>query len=131
MGNLALSILLAASVAVFCVLLSRLRRRVSALERAALEESERVQAVLQMLDGAIDCLSEQGRDACERAGVLVAPAPPRSGLNLGKRSQALRLHRHGEPADKIAMNLDLPQADVKLLLKIHETVLKLSAGGAG
>ena len=102
-----------------------------ALERTALAESERVDAVLGMMDGAIDCLSGQARDDRERAGVLVAPAPPRSGLNLGKRSQALRLHRHGETADKIATNLDLPRADVKLLLKIHQSVLKLSEGGAG
>ena len=126
MWNAALSILLAASVAIFCIVMFRLQRRVRALEMAGREESERVQTVLQMMDGAIDCLSEQARDSCERAGVLVAPAPPRSGLNLGKRSQALRLHRHGEAADKIAMNLDLPQADVKLLIKIHQAVLKLS-----
>ncbi|MDQ6700068.1 MAG: hypothetical protein M3Z36_07765 [Acidobacteriota bacterium] len=126
MWNLALSLLLAACAALFGVLMLRLQRRVHALEKAANRESERVQAVLQMMDGAIDCLSEQARDACERAGVLVAPAPPRSGLNLGKRSQALRLYRHGETADKIAMNLDLPRADVKLLLKVHQSVLKLS-----
>lgn len=126
MWNITLSILLAAVAAIFCVLTWRLQRRVRALETAALQEGERVQAVLQMMDGAIDCLSEQSRDACERAGVLVAPAPPRSGLNLGKRSQVLRQYRHGETADKIAMNLDLPRADVKLLLKVHQAVLKLS-----
>src|ERR1700704_5596137 len=36
------------------------------------------------------------RDSEERAGVLVAPQPPRSGLNLTKRSQVIRMSRRGE-----------------------------------
>lgn len=126
MWNIALLILLGSSAAALAGLFWRILRRVRVLEMDARRESERVQAVLQMMDGALDCLSEKARDASERAGVLVAPVPPRSGLNLGKRSQALRQYRDGETPDRIAMNLDLPQADVKLLLKIHQAVIKVS-----
>lgn len=102
-----------------------LSRRVHRLEAAGRKENESVQAILKMLDGAVERLSGEVREAGERAGVLVAPVAPRSGLNLGKRSQALRLHRHGETADRIASDLDLPRAEVNLLLKIHQLVLKL------
>ncbi len=103
-----------------------LSRRVRRLEAAAKKENESIQDILKMLDGAVDRLSGEVREVGERTGVLVEPAAPRSGLNLGKRSQALRLHRHGETADKIAANLDLPRAEVHLLLKIHRLALKLS-----
>ncbi|MDQ6663972.1 MAG: DUF2802 domain-containing protein [Acidobacteriota bacterium] len=103
-----------------------LSRRVRRLESAAKKENESIQAILKMLDSTVERLSGEVREAGERAGVLVEPVAPRSGLNMGKRSQALRLHRHGETADKIASNLDLPRAEVNLLLKIHQLVLKLS-----
>ena len=55
----------------------------------------------------------------------VAPEPglPRPGLNLCKRSQALRLHRQGEPAERIATTLELPRQEVELLLKVHQIVI--------
>lgn len=62
-------------------------------------------------------------DAEERTGVLVPPTPPKSGLNLNKRSQAIRMSRHGEQADKIAATLNLPRQEVELLLKIHGRVV--------
>jgi hypothetical protein len=51
------------------------------------------------------------------------PASPRSGLNLTKRSQALRLHRCGESTEQIASSLQLPRQEVDLLLKVHRIVL--------
>lgn len=68
-------------------------------------------------------LSERVLDAEERTGVLVPPTPPKSGLNLNKRAQALRMSRHGEQADKIAATLNLPRREVELLLKIHGRIV--------
>jgi hypothetical protein len=48
---------------------------------------------------------------------------PRPGLNLNKRSQALRLHRRGDPAEQIATALELPLQEVQLLLKVQRIVL--------
>ena len=55
----------------------------------------------------------------------VAPPPglPKPGLNLSKRSHALRMHRHGEGAEQIAAALDLPRQEVELLLKVHRIVM--------
>ncbi len=61
-------------------------------------------------------------DAEQRAGVLVPPAPPRSGLNLNKRTQVIRMCRRGERAETIAASLHLPQREVELLIKIHGRV---------
>jgi hypothetical protein len=62
-------------------------------------------------------------DTEERTGVLVAPIPPRSGLNLNKRSQVIRMSRRGEQAEKIAASLNLPQREVELLLKVYGRVV--------
>jgi len=65
-------------------------------------------------------LSERLRDAEDRAGMLVAaPVPPKSGLNLNRRTQVLRLWRRGEQAENIARLLGLPRREVELLLKVH------------
>ncbi len=63
------------------------------------------------------------REAEERTGVLVAPEPPKSGLNLSKRSQALRMYRIGEKPENIAAALSLPRKEVELLLKVQKIVL--------
>jgi hypothetical protein len=66
-------------------------------------------------------LSARVLDAEDRAGVLVPPTPPRSGLNLNKRGQAIRMSRRGEQAEKIAASLNLPRREVELLLKVSSS----------
>jgi len=46
----------------------------------------------------------------------------RNGMNLNQRSQALRHHRLGQSAGDIAKALDMPKAEVDLLLKVHRLV---------
>jgi hypothetical protein len=48
---------------------------------------------------------------------------PRSGFNLNKRSQVLRLHRRGDGTDQIAGALEIPRGEVDLLLKVHRIVM--------
>ncbi len=56
---------------------------------------------------------------------LPAPAPRlRPGFNLSTRSQALRMHRHGENAAQIAAALQVSVQEVELLLKVHQIVLQ-------
>jgi hypothetical protein len=66
-------------------------------------------------------------DAEERTGVLVPPPPPKSGLNLNKRNQAIRMSRRGEQAEKIAASLSLPRREVELLLKVYSRVVYSSS----
>jgi type II secretory pathway pseudopilin PulG len=51
------------------------------------------------------------------------PASPHAGLNLCKRSQALRMYRKGDPPDRIAAALEVPLQEVDLLVKVHRIVL--------
>ena len=63
--------------------------------------------------------------AVERqTGMLVAPAPARSGLNLSKRTHVLRMHRAGQDNTAIAAALALPRAEVDLLIKVHRIVVE-------
>ncbi len=70
-------------------------------------------------------------DACARrlweieqqAGAAPAPFGGKAALNLTKRSQALRMHRLGESAERIATALEIPHQEVDLLLKVHRIVI--------
>jgi hypothetical protein len=90
----------------------RLKRRQSAQELATDD-----------LKAQVAELSARVLDTEERTGVLVAPIPPKSGLNLNKRSQVIRMSRRGEQAEKIAASLNLPRREVDLLLKVYGRVV--------
>ena len=64
------------------------------------------------------------REVQEQTGMLVAPAPTTSGLNLTKRGQVLQMHRRGQPPEQIAASLGLPLTEVHLLIKVHQIVLE-------
>ncbi len=64
----------------------------------------------------------------ERAALLVAPTPPRAGLNLGTRSQALRMWRRGDTPQQIAAVLRIPEREVELLLKVQRIVMEANTG---
>jgi hypothetical protein len=95
----------------------RWRRRQSAQESATGE-----------LKAQMAQLSARVGDAEERAGVLVPPTAPRSGFNLNKRTQVIRMSRRGEQAEKIAASLNLPQREVELLLKVYSRSIYSSQG---
>ena len=69
-------------------------------------------------------------DTEDRAGVLVPPSPPKSGLNLGRRTQVIRMWRRGEGADAIAASLSLPKNEVELLLKVHQLTVNSGSSPA-
>ncbi len=71
----------------------------------------------------VDALATQIHDLQSHPPAVVAPGLPKPGLNLNKRSQALRMHRRGEAADQIAAALELPRQEVELLIKVHRIVL--------
>ncbi|MCS7044391.1 MAG: DUF2802 domain-containing protein [Bryobacteraceae bacterium] len=66
----------------------------------------------------------------ERRAALNRSSPPQQSMNLSKRSQALRMHRMGEPPEKIARTLGLSRTEVDLLLKVHRAVLESVGEGA-
>jgi outer membrane murein-binding lipoprotein Lpp len=78
-------------------------------------------AAVQTLRSDLDSLASQIRDAQPSQALLAAP--PRNGLNLAKRSQALRLNRRGTSPTQIAAALELPLQEVELLLKVDRIVI--------
>ena len=68
----------------------------------------------------MESLDERWKELSHISNLLVAPAPPRSGLNLNKRSQALQMVRRGETPQAISEALTIPQNEVELLVKVHQ-----------
>jgi hypothetical protein len=105
----------------------RLRHHAATL-RKALQSAEETHATeLRETRTALADLAERVRQAEDRAGVLVAPKPLPSGLNLNKRSQAVRMLRRGATVDTVASTLMLPLPEVQLLLRVQQ--LAASEGG--
>jgi hypothetical protein len=71
----------------------------------------------------METLDERWKELSQISNLLVPPPPPRSGLNLNKRSQALERHRRGETPLEIADALAIPQNEVELLVKVQRIVL--------
>jgi hypothetical protein len=83
------------------------------------------EAALEVLQQRVDELQAQVRQVRPLpAAPAGGPSPLRAGLNLDSRSQALRMHRRGEPPAGIAAALGLPLQEVELLLKVHQIVLR-------
>ena len=68
----------------------------------------------------MESLNERWKELSQISNLLVPPAPPRSGLNLSKRSQALQMFRRGETPQDISAALSLPRNEVDLLIKVYK-----------
>ena len=87
------------------------------------ERQSQDDAGIQSVRDSLEALAAQLHDLQNHPPVAPTPGLPKPGLNLSKRSHALRMHRHGEGAEQIAAALDLPRQEVELLLKVHRIVL--------
>ena len=114
---------LLASIYLFITLKCELQKGKARLKR----DLARTEVENRDLKRLIEDLSLRLEDAEDRAGVLVPPAPPKSGLNLGRRTQVIRMWRRGDRPDTIATSLNLPKNEVELLLKVHQ----LAVNGTG
>ena len=68
-------------------------------------------------------MAAQVQELHQQQRVAAAPVLPKPGLNLSKRSQALRMNRRGDAPDRIATALDIPLREVELLIKVHRIVI--------
>lgn len=124
---MSLTIAIAAVIALSALLLSLLAvYQARAMQRASGRHIEafrlRHEATLDELRTTIESLTSQVSEL--RSLPSAGPAGlVRSGLNLTKRSQALRMHRRGDSPAEIAATLDLPHQEVELLIKVQKIVL--------
>jgi hypothetical protein len=119
--------LMVAGILVCLLVFLSLKREIQDIKAKARRGQEGWERASEELSRRLDEVTERLREAEERAGLLVAPAPPRSGLNLAKRTQAMRMYRQGKDPRAVAATLDLPRADVELLMKVQKIVLDAAA----
>ncbi len=118
LGGLSLLALLALVLAATALCLVRsVARKGSKRQTGDNELASAVQALRSDLEN----LASQIRDGQPSQPLLAAA--PRNGLNLAKRSQALRLNRRGTSPAQIAATLELPLQEVELLLKVDRIVI--------
>jgi hypothetical protein len=76
-----------------------------------------LEAVRERIEGVCGQINDLRREPAATGSVL------RPGLNLSKRSQALRMHRRGDSPEHIAAALEVPMQEVDLLVKVHRIVM--------
>ena len=69
-----------------------------------------------------ECL-EQQTEELRRQPAEAAPDSVRAALNLNKRAQVLRMHRRGDPPERIASLMEVPRQEVDLLIKVHRIII--------
>jgi|GEM_PF-1418839 len=116
--------MLAACVILLAALLRRLRRAAERLEQERSAVESRLQTVLSRLADMEARVAELEEDA----GVLVPPEPPRSGLNLARRREALSRLRRGESPAHVALAMGLPAGELELLGKVQKMLLAADRG---
>jgi hypothetical protein len=96
---------------------------IRAAGRSAAAADSRLAAEVEEMRQTIEGLAAQVHDVQQQSRLPAAPVVPKAGLNLSKRSQALRMHRRGDAAGQIAAALEIPLQEVDLLLKVHRIVM--------
>ncbi len=108
-GFVALLALVSSAVAAWLV--ARFTGRISALERQTQSLAEESRQLHLKLEAAQFLAAE--------APLYSIPATVDTGMNLSKRVQIIRLHRRGESAPHMASVLNIPLAQVELVLKLQ------------
>lgn len=119
--------LLAAGFGLCLYLFVSLKAEIRFLLRRNLEQRGQIEACESALAEArlaIGALETDLREVERQTGMLVAPVPARSGLNLSKRTQVLRMARSGQDGAGIATALALPRSEVELLIKVHRMAVE-------
>jgi len=121
------AVLAVAAVGVSLFAVWHAARLVELADGRAQSGREQSRADLAALEKALGGLAAQVDEFRRLSPAGALPAAPRPGLNLTKRSEVLRMHRHGDPPDRIAAVLEVPLQEVDLLIKVQRIVIgKLS-----
>jgi len=117
------AVLAVAAIAVSFFATWRTKALADLLDHRTRARIDQLHATIAALQGALDAQGGRLSDLEHQPHPAVVPVAPRAGLNLSKRSQALRMHRKGDPPERIAAALEVPQQEVDLLIKVHRIVL--------
>ena len=117
--TIAVLVLCALTLAATLGALLTLKRELWQRERKASERERAAAASVAEMHAEITALRAAFTDLEERTGMLAAPPPIRSGLNLGRRTQAVRMLRRGDSAAQIAASIGLPLNEARLLASVE------------
>lgn len=120
------TVMLFACLVLLVAVMRGARRAAASLEDERTETDARIETLKLRLSDAESRLAELEEDA----GVLVPPEPPRSGMNLARRSEALRRLRKGESAAEIAAAMGIAVGELELLAKVQKMLLAADRGAA-
>jgi hypothetical protein len=106
----------------------RLTARSTKDEKAQQTESARLAAEIAELKNRIFELEENAKVAraipALEQGAAIAAGATGNGINNTLRSKVLKMHRLGQPAERIAGSLRVPKGEVDLLVKVHKIVMR-------
>ena len=102
----------------------RTRAMVNAAENRMKASGRSVEATLRHWRETLDSVAAQVRDLPQQSLPAATSFPPKSGLNMNKRSQVLRMHRKGDAPERISTALEVPLQEVDLLLKVQRIMLR-------
>ena len=101
----------------------KLQTRVQARQAGGEVEVSRISNAIKELDKRIGGLEKEER----QLGNMEQGA---GGLNSTLRGKVLKMHRLGQPAERIAEMLRVPRGQVDLLVKVHAVVMRTYQGTA-
>jgi|YelNatPaOPRAMG01_1025707.scaffolds.fasta_scaffold155708_2 DNA-binding NarL/FixJ family response regulator len=113
----------AAGIGLCVYLFLNLKREARDVYLSQEKRHQTLQAAVDNLRSEVVALQAAVQETEQRAGMLVPPQPPQSGLNVNKRTQALRMYKSGEDAQAIARRLAIPEREVDLLIKVQRILL--------
>ena len=128
----AVSTVSSAGLAGVLALFWTLKRENAALNRRLRLDREQTVAAVELLRAAISRVETDlaiSRDDTLQFAPPAPSLPAGLSMNLSKRTQALRMHRRGEPLEQIASVLGIPRREVELLIKVQNAV-RFGAGAS-
>ena len=106
----------------FCVLVEQ-KRRQRETEQRWNKRQMLLQSELGKLRGIMVDLQTRLQEAEMRSERDMGAHGPLSGLNVNRRTQAIRLLRRGERPEQVAATLGVPPPEAELLLKVHRITM--------
>lgn len=111
--------LIALTLVVCLVLFVSLKREIRRLELACGAQKAQLEAAAQLTTKCLSEVRAEMESLEDRSQLLVPPVPSKSGMNLNKRTQAIRMLHRGEAPEQVAAALGLPLGEVNLLWKVQ------------
>jgi hypothetical protein len=115
--------MLAAGLIACLALFLAVKLEVCAMRQRAQESRDALAAQVREMESALGHIRQSVTDIEERPGAVTP------GLNLTRRTQALRMYRRGESVQTIAAALSAPRNEIELLLKL-QAMLQYRSGQA-